>query len=822
MPLVCAGLWAGGEDARHVSLDPEFRPAFTTTRGAVLFAAALQADQKILIAGDFALVDGLARRSVARLNSRGQVDPEFDAGSGVDGLVYALAIQSRDPKIVVGGAFTVCGGRPFRSLARLLPKGDPDTTFHPRLDGSGDWRVSSLWVQPDGRILVGGSFETADGLPRRGLARLMPSGDLDRSFNPGTGVSGGVVHELSLQPDGRILVAGSFTEIDGHVRQGLARLHPDGRVDETLVCDVQSNGAAGSVFAVTLDARGGIVLGGDFDTAGSVPNVGLARLGADGFVDASFDSQFGTVGDGNLPYDLAATPDGQVIATGSFWYAGGAERMGVVRIGASGSADPGFDPGPGLISRGVAFGNMALVQKDGRVVIVGQFEEAGGVRRHCVTRFLPDGSVDPEFSRTNSFLETQGVVHTVAPLTEGRWLVGGDFERVNGVWRQGLAVLESDGSLRTEFDARLGPDAEVRAVAVQTGGRLLVGGWFDRAGDQDCANFAVLQQGDGSVDPRFAGAGADGPVRTILALPDGRSVVAGEFRQFGDVRRLGAVKVGENGEPDLSFEPRFEIGLDHAAVNAVARDAGDRLLVGGYFDTVNGEPRAALARLMPDGSLDPGFRVEFAGDGTAPTVNAIAVRADGRILVGGSFASIHRQRRPGLARLYPDGGLDASFMPEQGLTSYPFGEAKAFALLADGQLLVAGRWGAEPGQVAPRLALFSNSGLFSASFSPFDELDGDVLTLALQRDGRVMAGGAFSHLLDRPRLGAVRLTVAWRPMDRRLAITRGDAQAEVHWDGEGTLFEALDPAGPWIEIPDARSPKIIPADAGRRFYRWTE
>lgn len=806
-------------------LDETFRPTITTREGAILFAVAVQPDGKILIAGDFALVGGVPRAGVARLEVDGAIDDSFEVGRSVDGLVYALAVQPDDGKVLIAGQFTAVDGVPRAGLARLHPDGSLDQRFRPLLEGGEGFYVSSVWLEPDGRILVGGNFRLVADQPRVGLARLMPEGYLDRGFDPGAGLEGGVAHDLAQQPDGRILVGGSFTHAGGTARAGLARLHPDGRLDTTFDAGLGAGEGAGRVYAIGVDSDRGIVVAGVFDRVGSVASSGLIRLDFEGLVDPGFEADAGVAGGQATLYDLQLLPGGEVLVTGSFWYAGGAERIGLARLTPGGVADATFEPGPGLGTDATAFGNMLAVQPDGQVLVAGQFEEAGGSRRHCLARFAPDGTVDPGFSSPDTLLEFGGEVRAIAPLPAGGVLIGGRFERVNGVWRRGVARLTADGAVDPGFDAALNEGALIHALAVQPDGRVLVGGWFDHVADFERKNFTRLLA-DGPLDEGFAAAAAEASVESIALLPDGRILVGGAFRQFGDLRRFGLVRLSSEGAPDPGFDPRFEIGLDRAVVLTLAVQPDGRVVAGGYFDSVNGQPRRALARVFEDGSLDPDFALaldlEYAKLAAAPVVQAIGLRADGRLFVGGGFQARDGRSRRNLARLYGDGCLDASFDPGSSGEATPPGRVAAVTLLEDGRVVVAGQASSDSADTAGQLTLWTPQG-DRATRIPFEGGAEPVTALATTEDGTLLAGGSFQSVNGQPRWGLARFRLPpTGSSESRLVITEREGGVRVHWDGPGRLFEAETLRGPWDELPGASSPWDRPADPGARFYRLAE
>jgi uncharacterized delta-60 repeat protein len=142
---------------------------------------ALQPDGKIIVVGDFTNIGGVARRKVARLNIDGTVDTSFDNGTGPNGSVFGLAIQP-DGKVLIGGGFLAVNGVACRRIARLNYDGSVDSTFDPGVGGNGT--VSSIVIQTNGKVLIGGAFATFGGAARRGVARLNDDGSLDKTFNP--------------------------------------------------------------------------------------------------------------------------------------------------------------------------------------------------------------------------------------------------------------------------------------------------------------------------------------------------------------------------------------------------------------------------------------------------------------------------------------------------------------------------------------------------------------------------------------------------------------------------------------------------------------
>ncbi|MFL6234103.1 MAG: delta-60 repeat domain-containing protein [Thermoanaerobaculia bacterium] len=229
-------------------------------------AVAVQPDGKVLIGGQFMAVDGHPHIGVARLNADGSFDETFLTETNA--TVASLYVQ-KDGKILVGGGFTEIGGQPRGGLVRLNPDGTVDDTFDPRIAEGGVFAIAG---QPDGKLVIGGFFTGAGGQPRHCIARVEADGRLDPTFNPGYGVDG-YVSAIALQPDGRIVIGGQFSWVDGQARINLARLQTDGALDTSVQLDTD-----GPVHALAAQADGQILAGGSFTKIGVAWRVGLARF----------------------------------------------------------------------------------------------------------------------------------------------------------------------------------------------------------------------------------------------------------------------------------------------------------------------------------------------------------------------------------------------------------------------------------------------------------------------------------------------------------------------------------------------------------------
>lgn len=354
------------------ALDASFNPG--TNADHEIRTALVQPDEKILVGGRFTRFGDGPRRSLARLNPNGSVDDGFTAFT--DGEVHALALQT-DGKIFIAGEFGKVNDLARRRFTRLNPGGTVDSTFKPRV--SVNREIRAALIQPDGKILIAGSFDMVTGTKQNRIARLNADGVRDIGFKPGTG-SPAIIWSLALQPDGKILAAGDFTSFDDQPFRRLVRLDSGGSVDPTFNF---SDGANGQIFAVAVQRDGKILIGGDFTMVRGQERSHIARLNPDGSVDLRFNPG---AGPNTGIRCLALQADGKILIGGIFTSVGGVSRNRIARLLPNGSLDAKFDPGEGAneVIRWVGF------ESDGKILLVGAFKTFAGREYGRIARLNGD------------------------------------------------------------------------------------------------------------------------------------------------------------------------------------------------------------------------------------------------------------------------------------------------------------------------------------------------------------------------------------------------------------------------------------------------
>ena len=757
-------------------------------------AVVVQADGKVLVGGQFASYNGnAAPNRVLRLNADGSLDNTFNpSGTGADGAVAALAVQA-DGKVLVGGFFTSYNGNAAAPdvLLRLNADGTLDTTFNSSGTGiSSTTSVTALVVQADGKILVGGTFTDYNGnaaAPDRVL-RLNADGTLDTTFNNGgVGIgSNSEVRALAVQADGKVLVGGFFSVYNGNAAapDRVLRLNADGSLDTTF-----NNGGTGTetgstvqVETLVVQADGKILVGGQFTTYNgdaAAPN-NLLRLNANGTLDATYNN--GGAGASSGVYEVTVQADGKVLVGGTFTdYNGNAAPDRVLRLNADGTLDTTFNTGGAGASGGFNIVQVLAIQADGKVLIGGSFTTYNGnaAAPDNLLRLNADGSLNNGVPTGLAYTWSNGATgpsitvsqpgdYQATATTTSNGTGYSNVVRVNApapvavqVTPAGPLVLPAGGSALLTATATTpgfkvqgsGFNGNVYTVVVQPDGKVLVGGFFTAYnGNAAAPDYVLRLNADGSLDNTFnpGGAGADDFVYMLALQADGKVLVAGQFTGYNgnDAAPDDVLRLNTDGSLDMSFNTGGA-GASYV-VYALAVQPNGKVLVGGLFTSYNGSAAAPdrLLRLNADGSIDTGFNaagVGLTGTATNNYADALAVQADGKVLVGGRFTSYNANAAApdNLLRINADGSLDTGFNAGgTGANSLVL----ALVVQPDGKVLAGGYSTAYNGNaVGSSLLRVNVDGSFDTGFNTGGSgANGEVYGLAVQADGKVLVGGAFT------------------------------------------------------------------------------
>ena len=619
------------------SVDTSFDPG-EGFDGEVL-AVCIQPDGKVLVGGKFQTYDNVSCKGLARLNSDGSIDDSFNIGQAVhsdeDGSVHSIALQPSDGKIVVGGIFSRYNSNSAKCLVRIHADGSYDGSCDTTIGVSG--YVNTVKIQPvDHKILIGGSFSAYNNQGSNNVARVLPGGGFDSTFDVGRGANK-EIFALSIYDDGKVFIGGNFSDVNKVQRQGVARLHSGGSVDMSFAIINGEGVPSWIIYSSDIDSQGRVIAGGNLRAYNSQQGAraAFARLLDNGSVDyANYSPE-------DLPqhsyvYGIAIRPDDRALVTGAFDEAGTAGTENIAKVDPNtGMIDPTFDVGNGANSTV----RSLIKTSDGNVMIGGSFSEVKETYRGRVAVLSPTGDLQ-SFNPNISW----GSVYAIAEQPDGKFVVGGSFRRVNGVWVYRIARLNSDGSRDTGFDVGSGFNGTVRSVAVSDDGKILVGGHFTSYNGVS-ARSVVLLNPDGSRDTSVSA--TDNTVYHVMFLPSGKMLYAGSMS--GKIKVLNA-----DGSTDNTFVPASINGT----VRSVALKQDGKLVIGGYFTNIDGSSCLRSAGLTQAGALDGTFN---ASNGADDSVYKIIAIPDGGAAAFGQFENYGGVSREGIVRLNPDGSNDGGF-----------------------------------------------------------------------------------------------------------------------------------------------------------------
>jgi uncharacterized delta-60 repeat protein len=561
------------------------------------------------------------------------------------------------------------------ALSTVIFAGDIiDTSFDAQIDTSTfmSKTMEKVTIQPDGKMIAAGSFNRYNGQHVGGLIRVNPDGSLDSSFENDLFESPGVSSqdEIKVLSDGKILICGTFTLVGGTQQFArVIRLNADGSLDTSFAFE-----PSGTATRTGIDASGRVVVQGNMQYVrnGQTISKWLLRLNADGTVDDSFNTSAGA--------DTFTTQGNKVV-----YLLFDLSNFQMRRLNEDGSPDSSFTQT--LITNAGGFSTF-LTQSDNKLLLL---------RAGTIVRVDADGGLDGSFQSP-----------TFALSGTPRMVVGGD-DRITLRYQTTAPFLGAkflrllpNGSTDATFTPYIHSPAGAPAFNVHTDGSVMIGDGGQNFG----ANTFVKLTSSGQADASYNAGGAGfqnirpGKIRTIRVLPSNKILIGGDFDKVNTTVRAKLALLN----PDSTIDPTFQLPTTPTGnyfsqlidIYEIERQSDGKLLVSGSFTYfVGGLQKANVVRLNSDGTIDSSFVLgptiadAFASSGLS--TNKALQRADGKIIVGNSrpgTGPTAPERHPPV-QLMADGALDATFAPEL----YPSQSVIGFdlAILPDGKILVVGR-----------------------------------------------------------------------------------------------------------------------------------
>jgi hypothetical protein len=654
-------------------------------RGGTVYAIARQTDGRVIIGGNFDIVNGTPRANLARFNADGSLDMNWNPGA--DSVVYA--VDATGTNIFVGGAFRNVGGAARDRIAKL--------NYYTGRAVSNVWTVGAdntvrAIAHDANRVYIGGQFTQIGGYNRTRLAKADFNGAIDPNF---TNSANGTVHDLYCYSD--IYAAGEFTQAGGAARNYLAKLHSFNGM--ALSWDPSPN-----FFVYSLDIQSGdVYIGGSFNRVGATYRDGVAKINStSGAVDSFWNP---TIAGNYIIYAIDADLH-NVCFGGLLTNVNGVAVDRLVRVDAvNGTLDSSWTNYPDSTVE-------ALYVYTSNVFVGGRFTKIGDQWAHGVAKLQTNnGLPQADYPAMASIVAP---VYALAPQEDGSLILGGGFTALNGTVAPYIARVDADGVLDTNWQCQVDgsvnrilpyetnfyvagsfytvngqPVERLARIAADTGRvlptwtnrvegyiydlswdqyDLYVGGSFTSINGRGCRYLSRFSHTDQQWDVSW-GTAVSSTVFAVDAAPS-YLYVGGAFKQVSSATISNLCRISKgSGNVDTGWNPQ----VDGWVQTLLLDDA--YLYAGGTFSRVQGVSRDNVAKIVrSSASADPGWNAEIWGG--APEV--IVVYSNW-VYLGGAFLGFGGESIPYLARVAEsNGAVDTTWLVNPDMSVYslaPVGDA---------------------------------------------------------------------------------------------------------------------------------------------------
>jgi len=727
------------------AIDPSFSVGeiLTDLSPGKIYALATDSSGAVLIAGDFTSIGGTNRGMIAKLDASGKLMSSFGTGTGANGPIRAMVVQT-DGKILVGGEFTSINGTARNRIARLNSDGSLDTTFNPGSGANGTVFAISTTSYPyySSGIIIGGDFTSYNGTNRGRVALLSTSGSLNTSYLNSAGANGTVYTvaastSYSYFSGSGLYFGGAFTTFNGQTRKRIAKLDYNLNLDSSFY---MSSGPNGPIYCISLIQNGfsgtSLLVGGEFTEFNGYIRGNLALLSSSySFSSASsLDLSFNVWTDGSVrtisgPSQYYSNTQNIYIG-GDFQMVNGASRKRIAKIitssyggyptGLQGNVDATFNPDPGINAR---VSTVAYLS-DSRMLVGGEFSAIQSVATPPIARLLGTYGINIPTAPTSISAQPASSTQVILAFSGSSYASTYQIER---------SVDQSNWTQIASSSSQYNDQGLVPSTTYYYRFR---GTNYNGSGAYSavvsCTTDGSLWYGPGSLEPNiFQGFSVNGAVHSFAVQGDGKIVIVGDFTQVNSVSKNRIARLNS----DWSLDTAFATGTGaNNSIYSVALQSDNKVIISGYFSSINGISTEYIARLNSDGSLDTSFN---SGLGPDSRPEAIAVQIDGKILIGGYFRTYNGMSQENLARINPDGSLDLAFRTTPNSSVYDI------QILENGKIMIAGDFSTINGITKSGVALLSTDGTLDATYNTGSGGWG-VRVIAIQSDGKSIIGGSFT------------------------------------------------------------------------------
>ena len=559
------------------------------------------------IGGNFTQVGGQSRARLAEVDLITGLPTAWDPGANLTvDVIYGF-----NDTMMVGGNFTQIGGQNINRLAKIDKQSGNLISWFPNPN---NWVYA---IAHDGNTLMtGGSFVNVRSETRNRLFSLDQNNFQLSAFNPNPNST---VQDILVKGDS-IIIGGNFTTVGGQAHQRLAKID---MVSETV--DAGWNPGASGTVNKLLAWNDTMMIAGNFADVNGTPSPYLTAL------DIGSGALLNWNPAPNKQVLSLGFQNGQLVSGGQFKVFQGQARRRAYAVDMQTSGLTIWDPDVGGF--GIPRVN-ALAFNDTMMFIGGAFSSLGGQSRVNVGAVnLTDGAALPFQA------DTDDQVYSLEIFNDTMMLMGGNFDQIGGVDRRYGGAVNIETGVVNAWNPIV--DYRIHDFA-QQGGELVMGGEFEMADTRyrdnvyalDIFNDTILAWSPNPPDL----------VRDIEVANDGGTVYL-LANNFSNQKSLLAVdnQLGNS-------IPGWDVTVIGTAVDLERDPRTGTLFLGGYFNTVNGQPRSKFAALDANGNLLP-WSMDFDDDVLTMSFN------DTMMYIGGSFENVNGVPRYKLAAVDINGNL---------------------------------------------------------------------------------------------------------------------------------------------------------------------
>jgi uncharacterized delta-60 repeat protein len=639
----------------------------------------IELDGKIYVGSQMATYSGSTVNFFARINPSGTLDTTFNGYES--NPAYAVGFNNVTRTIFISGSNIYFGGsyiayKPTNQIIRLNTNGTQDTTFSLGVGiAGGSSTIYSLVSQSDGKIIAVGAFSTYQGVSQNNITRINTNGTIDTTFNVGTGFNN-TATSATVQPDGKIVVMGLFNTYSGSVSTRIIRLNPSGTLDTTFnvgagIDTVNSTAGASKIISTPDNKIYATTVGMTTYSGSSIGN--LVKINSSGSIDTTFGTtssfSFNNTGRGLYnafsPGGYTLIPSGSsVIVGGSFITYKNTAFLNGGMIDTTGAISSSFNIGAGFPSTVLTW----ATQSDGKILVGGSFSTYSGSSSACIARINTNGTRDTTFNVGAGF---NNVVADIRIQSDGKIIATGQFTTYSGSSTSGIVRLNTNGTRDTTFNVGTGFTTTVDAkhCKIQSDGKIVVVGGFTTYSGST-SNRIVRINTDGTRDTTFnIGTGFGSTVEAAIIQSDGKIVTTGQYQSYSGSVQNYITRINTNGTRDTTFN--IGTGLTNVGF-ALALQSDGKIICTSGAQTYSGSTNRYIIRINTSGTLDDTFNANAITSlsFTSNTANSLTIDSNGKIYWGNQFTTFSGSFTPNrIVRLNTNGSVDETF--NQAFPNYP-------------------------------------------------------------------------------------------------------------------------------------------------------